>query len=217
MTSFTLTDLDIIGFASIIETLTLPRVLAPVFQVRTQQDTVLLPPFTVNGDEVFNVTVSNRAEFDALCAQEKLTPLAPAIPAKVNHDLWVNPDGQTAYQPKAEVKRTFNRLFTEHLNLAEEKLAAGDNDAACRHAAIARALKPAHLDPLIIRATAEILLGETSRLAFTRHIAEDIVAPLEFDKLIQNRLGSKSASETRGSAVMRGIATRKPSRFLSAK
>ena len=216
MTSFTLTNLDIIGFASIIETPTLPRVLAPVFQVRTQEDTVLLPPFTVSGDEVFNVTVANRAEFDALCTQEKLTPLQNVIPAKVNHDLWVNPEGQTAYQSKAEVKKTFQHLFDEHLRLAEQHLSAAEPEPACQHAAIARAVNPGHLDPLIIRATAEILLGEPSRLSFTRHIAEDIVAPFEFDKLLQARLGSKSATESRGSAVMGGIATKKSVRFAVA-
>lgn len=208
----TLYDFDIIGFASTIETPALPRVLAPVFRDRTQLDTILLPPFTVVGDEVFNVTTTNSAEFDSLLAQGKLTALGVHISAKPNHDLWVNPEGQVSYLPKIEVRKAFKALFTKHLALAEAELAAMNQEAACQHAAIARAVNPGHLDPLVIRATAERQLGDMTRFAFTRHIAEDIVAPAEFDRLIEARMGGAAAVESRGSNAMRDIGTRR-SRF----
>lgn len=201
----TLHDFDIIGFSSTIETPALPRVLAPVFRDRTQADVVLLPPFTVVGDEVFNVTKTNSAEFQALAAREQITALDAPIRARTNHDLWVNPEGIVAYAPKAEVKKAFKALFTRHLALAELALAADDHEAACRHAAIARAVNPGHLDPLVIRATAERRSGDATRLAFTRHIAQDIVAPAEFDRLIEARMGAATVAESRGSNAMRGI------------
>lgn len=208
----TLLHFDIIGFASTIETPALPRVLAPVFRDRTQADVILLPPFTVVGDEVFNVTQTNTAEFDALVAQEKLTNLDVPIPAKTNHDLWVNPEGHVVYAPKVEVKKAFRALFTKHLALAEAELVAMNSEAACQHAAIARAVNPGHLDPLVIRATAERQLGDMTRFAFTRHIAEDIVAPAEFDRLIEVRMGGVTAAESRGSNAMRDMGIRR-SRF----
>ena len=184
----TLQNLDIIGFASIVETPTLPRVLAPVCRDRTSPDSVILPPFTVIGDEVFNFHAADMAEFGSLVAQEKLTRLPAPIAAKVNHDLWVNSDGQVTYEPKAEVKKAFQRLFKDHLALAEQCLSDKEYEAACQHAAIARAVNPVHLDPLIIRAVAERSLGQNTRFAFTRHLAEDIVTPAEFDQLIQARM-----------------------------
>ena len=201
----TLFNLDIIGLASIVEAPTLPRVLAPVFRDRTSPDSVILPPFTVIGDEVFNFHPAGMAEFEALVSQEKLTSLPAPIAAKVNHDLWVNPDGHVAYEPKAEVKKAFKQLFKDHLALAEQFLSAKDFGAACQHAAIARAVNPVHLDPLIIRAVAERSLGQHTRFAFTRHLAEDIVTPAEFDQLIQARMGGETVAECRGSAVMGGI------------
>lgn len=210
----TLLHFDIIGFASTIETPALPRVLAPVFRDRTQPDVILLPPYTVLGDEVFNVTPTKTAEFDALVAQEKLTTLVAPISAKPNHDLWVNPEGQVAYALKAEVKKAFKALFSKHLALAEAELVAMNSEAACQHAAIARAVNPGHLDPLVIRATAERQLGDMTRFAFTRHIAEDIVVPAEFDRLIDARMGGVTAAESRGSNAMRGIGTLRSRFFL---
>ena len=198
MTSFTLTDLDIIGFASILETPTLPRLLAPVFRERASTDFVLLPPFTLQFNEVFNVTQTNTAGLEALVAQEKLTLLQPPIAAQTNHDLWVNPEGQVAYAPKAEVKKAFIDLFEKHLALAEAGLAARSYEAACQHAAIARAVNPGHLAPLIIRATAERSLGLLAPFAFTRHIAKDIVTSAEFDRLIKDRTGGVTFANSLG-------------------
>lgn len=206
----TLFNFDIIGFASTIETPALPRVLAPVFRDRTKPGAVLLPPFTVVGDEVFNVTLTDTAEFDSLVAQERLTPLDTPLLAKTNHDLWVNPEGHVAYAPKVVVKKAFKALFTKHLAQAEAELTAMNIEAACQHADIARAVNPGHLDPLIIRATAERQLGDMTRFAFTRHIAQDIVAPAVFDSLIEGRMGGATVTESHGSDVMRSIVMRRP-------
>ncbi len=215
MNHWTLYQLDIIGFASTLESPNLPRVLAPVFRVRDQPDLVLLPPFSVLFDEVFNVTSSNSAEFEDLVAQQKLTRLAEPFVAKLHHELWVNVEGLVAYSPKGEVKKAFDQLFKTHLAQAEASLAAGDYASAGQHAAIAHAAKPANLAPLVIRATAERLAGELSQFAFTRHLASDYVSPQEFDQLVAARTGNSAVADTRGSAVMNGIATRRP-RFAAA-
>ena len=212
---WSLLNLDIAGFASVLETPTLPRVLAPVFRDRNQQHVLLLPPFTLVGDEVFNATCCSVAEFEAMSVQGKLTRLEKPIPGKMNHDLWLNPEGIVAYDSKSAVKRAFADIFTKHLALAEEKLGTQDYDAACQHAAIARAVKPSHLDPLVIRAAAERMSGQTSRFAFTCHIATDYVSAAEFDQLVDARTGEESAADTRGSAVMMKVALRK-SRFATA-
>jgi hypothetical protein len=216
MTVFTLTDLEIIGFACTLEAPALPRLLAPVFRNRVSPEVVLLPPFTLQNNEIWNLTQTNPAEFDALVAQRKLTPLSAPIPAKVNHDLWVNPEGSVAYESKAYVKRAFTRLFEKHLALAEQKLIAKDYEVARHHADIARAVNPSRVDPLVIRAAAERSLGQHSRFAFTRHIAEDIVTPDDFDRLIQSRMGDETVADSHGSAVMGGSAIRRSSRFAIA-
>ena len=149
---------------------------------------------------------------NALVAREQLTLLRVPIAGKTNHDLWVNAEGTVAYNSKTTVKKAFGDIFTTHLALAEKKLAGGDYAAAGQHAAVARAVKPSHLDPLVIRAAAERMAGQHSQFAFTRHIASDYVTPAEFDRLVGARTAGQLLTEAHGAAVMAGIATR-PSRF----
>lgn len=212
MTSLTLSDLDIVGFASIIETPTLPRVLAPVFQKRQEPDFVVLPPFSLVADEVFNFKESNQAGLAALVSQEKITRLSEPIPAHSNYDLWVNPHGNVAYARKWEVKKAFKEIFESSMALAKTELNARRYTAASQHAAVARAVNPIHIDPLVIRGAAERLLGQLQQFALTRHLASDLISPQEFDSLVWDRTGDETAFERHGSAVMQCMTIRR-SRF----
>jgi hypothetical protein len=207
---WSLLNLDIIGFASVLETPVLPRVLAPVFRDRTKPETVLLPPFTVVGDEVFNAGLTTMSELDSFVAQKKVTLVEHPIAAKVRHELWVDDKGAVSYSSKPAVKQALEQIFSTHLAAANDELAAKHYDAACEHAAVARAVMPAHIDPLVIRAAAELMTGQTSRLGFTKDIARHYLSPAEFDQLVQERAGGQSAAEVRGATVMKGAAVRRP-------
>lgn len=207
---WSLLNLDIIGFASTLEKPTLPRILAPVFRDRDEPDRVLLPPFTVIGDEVFNAVASTMAEFEDMVVAEKLTSLTETIPGQVGHDLWVDTEGEIGYDLKAQVKKAFEEIFTTHLARAGKHFAEKDYAIACQHADIARAVKPSHIDPLVIRAASESLMGLTSRLAYTRSVAAAYVSLIEFDVLVEDRTNGPSVAEIRGAAAMQGMATRKP-------
>jgi hypothetical protein len=186
--TFDLDALEIIGYTSKLETPTLPRVLAPVFRVRGETDLILFPPFTILAAEVLKAHQGNRAEFEEFIAKGKLTQLPTTYQAKVQHDLWVSPEGVVTYAPKAEVKKAFEELYAKHLTLAEEKLAEKDFEAAARHAAVARSVDPGKLDPLIIRGVTEFALEDQSYYEFTRELAEKIVKPAEFDQLVKARI-----------------------------
>lgn len=186
--TFDLDALEIIGYASKLEMPTLPRVLAPVFRVRGESDLILFPPFTILAAEVLKAHQGNRAEFEEFIAKGKLTQLPTTYQAKVQHDLWVGPEGEVFYAPKAVVKKAFEELYAKHLSLAEEKLAEKDFEAAARHAAVARSVDPGKLDPIIIRGVTEFALEDQSYYEFTRELAEKIVKPAEFDQLVRERL-----------------------------
>lgn len=205
MTCWSLYDLIVIGFASTIERPTLPRVLAPVFRARETPEVILLPPLRLLADEVFDATVADTAEYEALLAQEKLTRF-PEEQAKLNHDLWVAENGSVSYSPKTEVKAAFKGMFRTHLELAKRALTDRNFTAVARHAAVARACDPAHLDPLIVRAAGEKIAGHDSQLAFTCRIASRYISLEEFNRLVE-ALGGK---EARGCAAMRNAALRKP-------
>lgn len=217
MTSRSIQDLDIIGFASVLEKPTLPRVLAPVFEVRASPGVVLLPPLIISGEEVFNFTVSNHEEMKIFVNRGSLSRLPQHIPAQMNHDLWVNDEGQVAYEPKRVVKKVFERLFAHHLNLAKQKLSEEDPAAARQHATVARAVNPNHLDPLVIRAKAELRMGDLQGFAFTSHIAADMILPTEFDQLVNGQQRDRAGDTVHGMDSMRGMAALKSQRVYFAK
>ncbi|MCB1086045.1 MAG: hypothetical protein KDM63_03295 [Verrucomicrobiae bacterium] len=188
---WSLSSLDVIGFASVLETPTLPRILAPVFEDRANPGTVLLPPFSVVEEEIFNAVAVTADEWDDLVQSQKVTRLETPRPAQVSHDLWVNPDGDVGYAPKAEVKRAFAALFEKHIALAEEKFSSKDFTGACENAAVARAVNPTHIDPLVIRAAAELLTGESKRYRFTSHLATKYLSWEDFKLLVLAKIRTK--------------------------
>jgi hypothetical protein len=209
MNHWSLFKLEIVGFASVIGPDPLPRILPPVFRSRENEDIFILPPFAVSGDEVFNATQVGRSDFEALVDKGSITPLDTAIPADTNRDLWVDAEGQIHYDLKSTARKAFEQIFEKHLALAQESLDAREYAAVGRHTAIARAVKPSHLNPLVLRATAEKLADKHQEAAFTRHIASAYVSPAEFDQLVKARIGDEGLAEAHGAGVMKGIVMRR--------
>lgn len=215
MTHWSLHDLDIIGFSSVLEAEPLPRILAPIFQSRQTPDLVIMPPFCLVSDEVFKGNLSTLDELDAFEARQQVTRLATAFQGQPNHDLWVNDKGEVAYDRKSKVKSEFQKIFDRHLMLAKEKLAEQDWKAACDAAAIARAMNPNHLDPLIILGQAELQMGDLKRFAFTQYIATELIAAAEFEKLVREKLAPEQVRPQAGASSMQGIGIKKSVRSYS--
>lgn len=186
--TFDLAALEIIGYSSTLETPTLPRVLYPVFRLRDAPDRILFPPYSLQAKEVWGPHLGNNAEFEDFIVKKEITQLDTPLPAKAYHDLWVSPEGVVTYAPKAEVKKAFEMLYEKHLGLAEAELAAKNYETAARHAAVARSVDPGKLDPLIIRGVTEFALEDQYYYEFTRELAEKIVKPAEFDRLVKERV-----------------------------
>lgn len=215
MKSWRIDQLHIIGYSSALEQPVLPRVLPPVFQVRDEPDTILMAPFSRVGEDIIAPVEVTVGEFDDFVAQGKATKLEAPIPGRADHDLWVNDLGTVRYEARAIVKNALATLFSEHLLAATQKLSTKAYADAARHAAVARAANPAHLDPLVIRAAAERLEGKTSQVAFTQHLAEKYIAQGEFRHLVEELIASLTSPVCRGANVMRGVATRKPKLYIA--
>jgi len=212
---WSLLNLDLVAHGGIIGAPALPRVLASVYRDRESGD-ILLPPFSVVGDEVFNAVLASDQELEEQIARESLSRLPQPIPAQVGFDLWVDDGGVVSYDAKSRVKQAFEALFQKHLEQANRSLDAQQWEQACQHSVIARSVKPSHLDPLVIRAVAESKLGDLSRLSFTRHLAADYVSATEFDRLVAARLGDDPVAESHRAQAMRGAAARRPAPILEA-
>jgi|GEM_PF-3078619 len=204
MNNWPLADLDVIAYASALETPVRPRVLPPVFRVRADPSVILLPPFNVVANQLFNPIVSCPEDLADFVLREDVTELETPIPAEAHHDLWVNAEGQLIYEAKHEVKRAFESLFTTHLDLARQSLKAKDYDAATRHAEVARSAKPAHLDPLVLLGAVEYVTHgrDSSQFAFITHLAKSQIDGAEFENLARECAGGR-----RGALVMKDIAT----------
>lgn len=215
MKHWSLTNLDIIATnAALGKEPVAPRVIAPVFRDRTT-GTILLPPFSLIGDEVFNAHESNDAEYEEFVKREELTPLPKPVPAKTNHDLWVDENGDAHYEPKHVVKRKFESIFIMSMALAQQHFQSGDHAIAAKHAFRAGAVKPTNLEPLKLRAACELRQQQNQCFEFTCEIASRYMTQSDFRKLVTDFAGEYAvraplvAASFHGAASMKNMANRR--------
>ena len=184
-TSYPYNELVIVGFSSVIEENTLPRILAPIFQV-VGTEWILFPPLRLGDTEVDGFNRGNISEFETWVVERKITKLLDdPIEARPYCNLWVSPEGVVAYSLTRTIRKHFAELFDTHIILAKEKLRLREYETACRHAAIARSVDTRKLEPLLVRGAAERAMENDSQYELTRHIATDIVNVDLFDRLTQ--------------------------------
>ncbi len=215
MKHWSLIHLDIIATNAVLgKEPVAPRIIAPVFRDRTS-GAILLPPFSLIGDELFNAHESNEADYRELVEREQLAPLEAPIPAKTNHDLWVNEQGEARYEPKNVVKKNFESIFSTNMEFARQRFQNGDYAIAAKHAFTAGAVNPSHIEPLKLRAACEDRLQQCQRFEFTCDIASRYLPHADFRKLVSDFVGAKTAAtelnapNNHGAAAMTNIAIRR--------
>lgn len=137
-----LDDLDVIGFSSVIEKPTLPRVLAPIFRDRTAPDVVIFPPLSIKDGKVIGGHIGNQAELNEFAEKGKVTCLHETLPfpARRYFDLWVDSDGTVVYTAKKVREKAFADLYIKHSWAAWADLVKKKYDEAYGNALIARSV-----------------------------------------------------------------------------
>lgn len=96
-------SLHVIGYADVLSSTVLPSIVPPIFALNADPDHVLLPPYHLIGDSVWNAHRVTRAEADALQSAHELTFLPDPIPARVGYQMFVDLQFRTDYLPQDSV------------------------------------------------------------------------------------------------------------------
>ena len=182
-----LQDLEVVGIADTLGRAVQPRLLPPVYRTKDGA-TVLYPPYSFVPGGIVPSMECPADDFAERVRLEQMTEL-PAQPARERWLLWVDDRQKVRYQSNYTVQTAFDKLFALHLSTARaaiEKLNP-DLDTAYRHAAIAHAVVPDHLDPLVIRGAIQKYRGDELNLCDTRNFAARRIAPADFDTLISHK------------------------------
>jgi hypothetical protein len=223
---FPLEQLVVIGSLEVpISQPALPRLLSVIFAVR-DTDTVLFPPYTLGELEVIRPVISRRAEFEDLLACEEVSAIGP-IAAQPEHELWFDDQERFHYGLALEARRAMDAIFQSRCKLAKWALRAESFEEARVHAMIAYSANTANLEPLVLRAAAELRMipsradQDTARaeLALTELMAEAHLPLPEF-QILYRALAEKGRGESSEEDVvgkespsrckLQGLATKKP-------
>lgn len=225
-TIFPLAQLQVIGCVEVpSRRLALPRLLSVIFAVNGS-DTVLFPPYTLGELEVIRPVKSCRAEFDDLLACEEVSAFGP-VQAQPEHELWFDDQGNFHYRPAHEARVAMDTIFQSRSHWARQALKKGAFEKARVQAMIAYSANTASLQPLVLRAAAELRMipsrgdQDTARaeLALTESMAEAHLPLTEFRTLYRDLAEKGQGGEVQDVFAARdapsrckllGMATRKP-------
>lgn len=93
-------ELEVVGYVDCIPEELLPSLVSPVFRLMGtgEDDVYLLPPYTLDGEDVVDGFLDTRANLDALVAQERVTMLEAPARAQEGYHLVVWDTKTVAYK-----------------------------------------------------------------------------------------------------------------------
>ncbi len=186
MNTWNLKDLEIVGYAESLPDDLLPAVVAPIYRVREDDDTLLMPPFDAHqGDKVKTTHVRRRAELDRLVGNEQATGIDKSIPAAPGQLLWIDESRRPHYQSAEQVRSHFQYLATAYLGLAREALILQRFDHADKLAQKAINADNRSLDAVLVAAVVERMRGNNDVLDVLSDIAKAIDPQIDFQQQLE--------------------------------
>jgi hypothetical protein len=145
-------DLEIVGYADVLNENMLPSAVPPVFRLRADPSRAFLPPYSFNANYVCNSTGVPDSELWQLSDSGEITLFEDAFPAQAGYELWVDQQFACHYEPAEEADRTFRRIADEAIRGAEEALRKGEYADAERLSGTAISADDNRVEPLALKA-----------------------------------------------------------------
>lgn len=182
-----LDDLVIIGYADVLTTDALPRIVTPVFKHKTNQDRILLPPFRLDANCVYGGDWDGTSRWQSLIKTGNMTELDETIPAQNDHQLWIDQDNQPRYEQRSTAHKNLETIAEERVSEAQEALAQDNLETAERLATAAFNADDRNIDALVVKAAIRKLEGKPRNIAYFASLAHGIT-PDHFTTLVENLL-----------------------------
>jgi len=166
-----LENLEIIGYANVLGPDSVPHIVAPIFRLRETPDVLLFPPFRLAGTVVLGETRGSLRDMDSFATTGRATRLQEAIPARADHELWIDQQMQPHYDPAVEADATLRRIALDAVKEARAALKQPNLHEAERLCGVAVAADDRLPEPLILMAAIYTLREEFRRVGAMRIVA----------------------------------------------
>jgi hypothetical protein len=214
-TPHSIASLRIVGYANRLTPETVPSVVPPLFQVATDQDIFLLPPFVIHNGFVCDASEKTAAEISALNHSEEVTLFKRAFAAQADFELWIDEKGKARYEPISEAEGHLQEIAETHIQLARSALKKGDYEQAEDDCRIALCADDSQIEPLAINAAIARKKHDAGEEQLMEEFAKGRITPSGFKSLVDRFLegtpeeSASDAGEARVCQPMHHVAQRK--------
>jgi len=179
-----LDGLNIIGYAESLGTL-VPHIVPPIYQLRDDPEKLLFPPFRLAGAEVMGGSIGTQAQMDQFVSEGKCTRIDKPIPARPDHELWIDQNMQPQYDPFMKAETKLRRIAEDEAKRARRLLVQGDIEQAKQAANTAMAADDRLVDPFVVKAAIAIRRGAKANAESLKRTAMVDCTADTFDTLLK--------------------------------
>ncbi len=183
-----LDGLNIIGYAESLGTRLVPHIVPPVYQLSEDPEKVLFPPFRLAGAEVVDGSIGTDAQMDQFVSEGRCTRIDKPIPARPNHELWIDQNMQPHYEPFKQAEKTLRQIAESEAKRARQLLVQGDPEGAERAANTALVADDRLVDPLVIKVAIARRQGNKPKAEGLKRTAMVISTAGTFETLLKSLL-----------------------------
>jgi hypothetical protein len=208
MKEFNIDELEVVGYADVIDTEFAPQVVAPIYRLRGPVDVILMPPFQMHNHRVSSEATCSSTELKCRISEKMATDVHPGFPAKFGYCLWVDAALCAHYQPEPEVRRSLCETSSRSLQSALAALHQGDVMTAQQHAQRAINADGRSLSAIALAAVVKNLSGKSAEVDFLRKMARTIAPDVDFSAMLET---IHALASCYGKIAAQVVHTRKPS------
>ena len=178
-------DLEIVGYANVLNARMLPSVVPPMFRLRAEPQRILLPPYAFNGGYLCNAAEVPAAELKALADAGEVTLFHEPIAAQADWELWVDESFQQRYEPQDEARTHLDHIAETSRAEAIALFKQGNFAEADRLASVAISANDRKVDALVIKAAIRRAGGDTNGELLMEDLALPIVDRARFLQMVE--------------------------------
>lgn len=190
-TPWNVEDLEIVGYADVLDETMLPSVVPPVFRIKAEPHRAFLPPYSLNAGFLCNATEVPVSELEELRDSREITLFDEEFPARRDFELWIDRSFQWHYQPLDEAERNLSHIAADEIRRAEDAFREGDLSQAERCSGVAISADDRRVEPLAIKAAICRMRSDNSGERLMARLAAPVLEERLFNLLVDDYFTSR--------------------------
>ena len=181
-----ITDLEIVGYATVLKDTMVPSIVPPVFRLKADASRILFPPYTFAAGSVWNATEASTHDLERLAENREITRFEKPFPAQRDFELWVDQKMEPHYRPHAKAHETLRSIANDSIQHARGAFAKGDQAGADRLCGIALSADDRLIEALAIKAAIRRQKQDAAGERVMAKLASRTLGPEAFERLVSD-------------------------------